>query len=87
MGIGVTVGAFLKRDPGISRLVVGSGSVAALARNLRMRSREGIACLGMIELLRTNDFPVIEIVALQTIGPQPSFVSILMTGNAARRKP
>src|SRR6266545_590589 len=84
MRVRVAVIALSKRQPAIARRAIGSGRVTLLAFHLLVLAGERIARLRMIELTR-RIFPIDEVVTLQTFLPEPSFVEILVTGDARLR--
>jgi len=61
------------------------GLVALFTSHLNVPAGEWIASLGVIELL--GGFPVDEVVTLQAVVPELTFVRILVTGHAILRKP
>lgn len=85
MWIGVTIGTQRKRDPGVTGFVVGSRRVAFQTGDLRMQTGERIARFRVIELFKLDRLPVLIVVALQTVCPQPPFVFVLVAGNTGCR--
>lgn len=57
--------------------------VAFFAFDLRVQAGQGVACLGMIELL--GGFPIVHIVAAFAVLPELPFVRILVASNAIGR--
>ena len=84
--IGVAIAAFRKRHAGESRLAARRRRrVAFLACDLRVKAREREFRLRMVELGRR--FPVVEIVALEAVLAELSFVRILVARPALLRQP
>ena len=83
--IGVAVIATAERQPFIARRPIRPRRVALLALHLHVRPGERIPRLAVIEL--GGLFPVNDIVALNAILPQLSFVKILMARHAVGRQP
>ena len=84
MNIRMAVRALAKGDSRVSRLPVRTWRVAFLTSDLRVQSCQGIARLGVVELLDRGDrFPVGEVVALLAICPQPALMRIFVTSGAS----
>ena len=81
----MAIRAVAKRDSDIAGLFVRPRSVALLASDLSMQTRERILRERMIELTDADRLPVAGVVTLQAIGPEPALVLVLMTGGATRR--
>jgi len=80
MRIAVAVRTLAERQADVTRLVVRARSMALLASHLRMQPGERVSCLGVIELL-CRLLPVVVVVALKAIRPEPALVRILMARN------
>ena len=81
MRVGMAVAALGERDAGKSRLAARrGGGVAFLAGHLRVKARQRKSRLAVIEFLRP--LPVHEIVALEAILPQLSFMWVLVAIDA-----
>ena len=78
MRIAVAICALPERDAGVARLLVGTGSVALLARNLDVQPGQRKSRLGVIELRGADSLPVRRVVALSAIVAEASLVRILM---------
>ncbi|HUO15473.1 MAG TPA: hypothetical protein VMX38_10845 [Verrucomicrobiae bacterium] len=82
MRIGMAVTAVAKSDAPVAGLLVGSRSVALATSNICMQASKWIPRQRMIEL--RDVFPICEVVTLQTILAESSFVGVLMTIGAVR---
>lgn len=78
MRVAVAIRALPERDAGVARLLVRTGRVALLARNLDVQPGQRKSRLGVIELRGTDGLPVGRVVALSAIVAKPSLVSVLM---------
>ena len=88
----MTVGALVERNAHVLWLAVCSIRVALGALHLGMQAGQGIARLGVIELglTRLTDIdalPVHEIVALQAVWTEASFVLVFVATDATGRQP
>jgi hypothetical protein len=92
MWVFMAIGAQIERNTHVLRLAVGSVDVALGALHLGMQAGQGIARLRVIELGLTrladvDRFPVQEIMALQAICAQATFMLILVACGASGRHP
>jgi len=85
MRIGVAITALGKGNAGEPRLPARRrGGMALLARDLCVKARQRESRLGVIEICRC--FPVVEVVALETILAELSFVRVLVARHALLRQ-
>jgi len=80
----MAIAAGAKSDSGVARLFVLPGRVALLAGDLGVQTRKRIAGKRMVEPGEADCLPVVVIVTLQAVGPEPSLVLVLMAVAAAR---
>jgi len=83
--IRVAIGTQREGNPRVTGFVVGSRRVAFLTGDLRMQTGKRIARFRMIELFNLDRLPVLIVVTLQTVGPKPPFVFVLVAGNTGCR--
>ncbi len=86
VGVGMTIGATLERDPLESQRlrIVCLRLVALLARNPRVRAGQGEACARVVEPRR--GLPAVEGVAPRTVLTELALVGVLMTSEAVPRE-
>jgi hypothetical protein len=82
MRIGMTIGTFAKGDSRVAGFVIWSRRMTFLAGDLSVQSSQGIARLRMVELPHAYGFPIVVGMTQKAVLPQPSFVLILMAGDA-----
>ena len=81
----VAIDALFERNARILGLAVGSVGVALGALYLRMEAGKRITGLTVIELPDTDLLPVFEVVAGDTVLPEPALVEVLMAVHAPGR--
>jgi hypothetical protein len=81
----MAITAVSKRYTHVVRFFIRTRSVAAFAGNFGVQTRERISGSRMIELADIDRLPVDGVVTLQTVGPEPAIVLVLMAGNATGR--
>ena len=83
----MTIGAVLKLHAPETDGLRQFRLVALFERHLNMQAGQGVARLGVIEILVSlGVLPVVYVVTVLTLGSKPSFVVVLMTGNAFGRR-
>jgi hypothetical protein len=81
----MTIRALAEGNSHVPWFLVGTGSMALSASSLRMQTGERISGQGMVELADADALPVCEVMALQAVGAEASFVLILVAGGATGR--
>lgn len=79
MRIGVTIGALVKRNAYVPWPAIARRSMTFLACDLGVQSGQRVAGFRMVQLADADRFPVVVVVALQTIGTEASLVLVFMT--------
>src|ERR1035438_7721088 len=80
--VGVAIRTLGKRNPSIPRFAVRAGRVALLALHLEVHPGQRILRLRVIKLADVNRLPIREVMALNAIRAETSFMRILVTGGA-----
>jgi hypothetical protein len=78
MRVGVAIAAAAKWDSDVLRKFVGFWRVTSLAWNLEVQTGQGITRERVVEVPNVDLAPLVEVVTLQTVGPEAPPMLVVM---------